>query len=251
VWKKKIARQAAVMNTRLRRRRRSRGCALKKQLSSYKDLYKEIGDYTIISILKKDLNQDVDITMISEDFTGKTKSNNDSKFKNIFKGVQFRGVINKNGSIESFYLKQNQKNLLSVFFQLPVKPVKINDEWKLDINWIEMDQSFICNNKEKINKVKLIDIKKNGDEIIAVLQYKIDEKVEGSIIFPNNNGNKDIKIEMDFEGISEFSITNGKWIKYSGILSYITSGYQNKNIKQKFLLQEIDKMPKEIEKYFK
>lgn len=66
-------------------------------------------------------------------------------------GVMLRGAVYEDGSIESFYVKNDQRNLIALFFQLPDKAVRIGDTWSIDVNFISMDQNFKCDTSFKQN----------------------------------------------------------------------------------------------------
>lgn len=156
-------------------------------------------------------------------------------------GVQLRGSVYADGGIASFYLKSDQKNLIALFFELPDKKVSIGDTWQLDVNLTSTDQSFICDTAYKRNQVKLIDLKKTAKETIAVVSYDMAEYVSGDMdrgAFFTSRESKPTKTVMKFiyNAIGEFSIDQGRWLNYDGIMSMETNGFMETNVSKRFSL---------------
>lgn len=154
-------------------------------------------------------------------------------------GVMLRGSVFATGGIHSFWVKSNQKNLIAIFYELPTKPVKIGDKWRLDINLIANDQNFSCDSAYKINDVTLTDIKNINGETIAVIKYDIVEYVNGSFnspTFMGGGGEQKTMMKFTHQAIAEFSVDKGRWITYDGIMSLETTGFMTANKKTKFTL---------------
>lgn len=217
-----------------------------------KTFFKKLKDFNnntnLITILTKSENFDdvINIEMIAEE---KEKSNDDDKdsmsqmMHSILKGTMLRGSVYSNGSLHSFWMKSRQKNLLSLFFELPNKSIKKGDSWTLhNVNFIGNDQNFICKECEKKNTITLIDIKHIDAETIAVIDYDIVEYVSGDFNMPAFMGNKASKkkttMKFIYKARAEFSIDKGKWISYNGIMALNASGALNSVQKQKFALIE-------------
>lgn len=160
----------------------------------------------------------------------------------IQSGVVLRGSVYETGGIHSFWLNSSQKNLIAIFFELPKNPVKIGDKWSLDINLISNDQNFECETAHKINEVELIDIKNINGERIAVLQYNIEEYVEGKFntptFFGGTRGVKETMMRFSYEGIAEFSVDRGRWIKFDGLMSLESTGFLESNVKTNYSLTQ-------------
>lgn len=142
--------------------------------------------------------------------------------------VMLRGSVYATGGIHSFWVKSNQKNLISAFFELPTKPLKIGDTWKIDINLISNDQNFTCDSSYKTNEVSLTDIKKDNGETIAAIKYNIVEYVSGTFISPSFmgcGGEEKTMMKITLQAIAEFSVDKGRWISYNGIMSVDATGY--------------------------
>lgn len=139
-------------------------------------------------------------------------------------GVMLRGTINEDGSLNSFYVNNEQRNLLGLFFDLPGKPVKVGDSWSLDVHLISETQNFICDSSSRKNSVKVTGIEyKNGQHIVTV-KYDIREYASGFSKTPfAGNPLKETHIDS-YQGIARFSIEKGFWIYYDCQLSTDVSG---------------------------
>lgn len=51
---------------------------------------------------------------------------------------------------------------------------------------------------------------------------------------------------MSYNGIAEFSVTKGRWIKYSGILETIQKGMMSRSGKQKLALIPFEDLTEEM-----
>ena len=141
--------------------------------------------------------------------------------------IRFRGSVYENGAIHSFWTKQNQKNLLAAFAQLPTDKVAVGDSWSLDVNLIICNENVIWKKSFRKNSVTLENIIVENGETIAVLNYDIVESFQGENDLDNINRqiggfnpfsgmySKDINIEVSMIGKGYFSITKGRWKKYS------------------------------------
>jgi hypothetical protein len=139
-------------------------------------------------------------------------------------GVVLRGAIYEDGTIESFYTKNDQKNLISTFFELPGKPVKVGDTWSPDIHFLSMDQNFICDSSYKKNNVTVISIDKKENEHIVTLRYDIEEYVSGNFTSPFDGKPIKTSMKMTHRALAEFSIEKGRWSTYNGIMSLSSTG---------------------------
>ena len=126
--------------------------------------------------------------------------------------VMLEGNMNDNGSIGSFYIDKNQKNTLALFFELPTKNVKIGDSWALDVQFTLLNSAFECDSVFKKNQVTLTQIKKQGQDSVAVLAYNIQEYVSGK--YPADAQKSFTKTR--YQAVAEFSITQGRWLSYEG-----------------------------------
>jgi len=224
-----------------------------KGLSETKDLFKKLNEsmqnIDFVSTLTNKCNGIIDIVMTTrpkEKTKEALKDTTTNKQNEIFKmmlsmnqGVMLRGSVYATGGIHSFWVKNDQKNLISTFFELPTKPLKIGDTWKIDINLIANDQNFSCDSSYKINEVKLTDIKIIKGETIAVIKYNIAEYVNGTFNSPSFMGGS-VKqktiMKFTYQAIAEFSVDKGRWISYDGIMSLDATGVMTAKKKTKFTL---------------
>ncbi len=197
-------------------------------LKESKDFFNKINDafknLDYVTTLSSQDDGVIDIVMSTQpkentpeteiDSTGNKEAEMLKMMQSMNQGVMLRGSVYETGDIHSFWLKNSQKNLIAIFFQLPTKPVKVGDKWALDINLIANDQNFKCDSAFKINEVTLIDIKKVDEETVAILKYNIVEFVNGDFnspsFFGNEGGKKETMMKFSHQGIAEFSIDKGR-----------------------------------------
>ncbi len=209
----------------------------------FNKLQKSFSNTNLLTILSNssDFDNVVDIKMITKEKKKEKKDTNEisSIMQSMMKGVMLRGSVYKTGKLHSFWLKSSQKNLLSLFFELPEKELKIGDTWTLNnVNFIANDQNFICKKANKKNIVTLTDIKKDGDETIAVIDYDILEYVSGDFNNPFAKESTKTSMEFIYKANAKFSIEEGKWVSYNGIMSFNASGFMISKQKKKFALIE-------------
>jgi hypothetical protein len=149
---------------------------------------------------------------------------NDGKFQLI-------ADIDHSGKLQSFYLKQKQKNLISLFFGLPHDRVEVGDSWSLPMNLIEIGTNFFPTHQGRVNKVFLdeITLSEQG-ESIATLFYVIAEEVEGQYEYSNTDKKIPMSLAFSYIAYGEFYINKGYWKKFNSIAYLTGSGTsQNKN----------------------
>jgi hypothetical protein len=100
-------------------------------------------------------------------------------------------------------------------FQLPSAPVKVGDEWDIDVNFIHMSANFICSNSKFKNLAKLVDIKKEAEDMVASIEYDIYEKVEGTFDVLDSKA----VTTMTFKGNADFLINKGRWRFFTGTMT--------------------------------
>jgi hypothetical protein len=168
------------------------------------------------------------------------KESNSSKptFESMMQGIQFRGLLNKDGSIYSYFLQTTQKNLLALYFQLPDKPVKIGDTWPIDLQWLSANYTFHCDSANKINTITFKDSYIKGLDTIAVLNYYYSETLSGSTSMPLSNEVKPSYLHMDYSGLVEFNISQGRWENYNLIITNNSKGFQNSSSRLLYKLTE-------------
>ncbi|HTB06904.1 MAG TPA: hypothetical protein VK806_08135 [Bacteroidia bacterium] len=198
---------------------------------------------TLVTYLTEDKKGIIDISVnykqtdtASAKDTIKNSDDFNKMVEMMMKNVQLRGAINDSGSIQSFYVKNDQRNLIALFFQLPGKPVRIGDNWSLDVHFISMDQNFKCDTSYHKNLATLVGLKKANGETIAVLKYDIVEYVSGDYMSPFEGSNKKTKMKMTCSVLAEFSVDRGRWVSYDGIMSLVANGVMTSHTTKKLSL---------------
>lgn len=156
--------------------------------------------------------------------------------------VVLRGSVYPSGEIHSFWVRSNQKNLIALFFQLPTEPVKIGDKWPLTTHLINNDHNFQCDSAYYKNEVSLVDINTVEGVTIATITYDIVEYVQGRVktisVFQGDFEEVLTKMSFSYQATAEFSIDQGRWITYDGILSLTSSGALTVSKKTRYALLE-------------
>lgn len=216
-----------------------------------KEFFNKLKDFYTNTNLVTNLSNSVefedvfDVEMIA--IPKEEKEENDDEMTNMMnsmmKGIMLRGSFYKSGRLHSFWVKSAQKNLLSLFFELPTEGLKVGDSWTLDnVNFIGNDQNFKCLEAEKHNKVLFSEIVERNKKKIAVLEYDILEYVSGDFNTPSFFGkeaeNTPTTMKFIYKAKAEFSIADGKWISYNGIMSLDATGALTSTQRQKFALVE-------------
>ena len=200
-------------------------------------------DYITYLTNSSQFPESVDVVMIGNQ-KGNSKSAKDSDenrlIRSMMQGAMLRGVVGKAGGLESFWIKQAQKNLISILFELPKGELAIGDTWSLsNVNLIGNDQNFMCREALKRNQVTLVDITQRNGDVVAILDYTILEEVQGMFKSPLTSSHGDgtpTSMRFAFKGQAEFDITTGHWISYEGVMSGKMEGIMNSTQNQKFAL---------------
>jgi hypothetical protein len=156
------------------------------------------------------------------------------------------GRINEQGINQSFYVPQKEKNVLSVFFQLPKKSIKIRDSWSIPFHFVSIPGKIECTKSLQQNRVTLKAIETTkSKETIALLDYRIVEHVEGDLPGPDGHGHSHkIALTMVFFGQAEFHIERGTWLKFRGRMRIKQSGEWKSDYEQIYSLDLLERMPK-------
>ncbi|WP_298148831.1 hypothetical protein [Flavobacterium sp.] len=157
------------------------------------------------------------------------ETENDSiKFENLYKdivslkgNIALRGRISQSGEVVSTYYKNSQRNLIALLFELPNRKVEVGEKWQLNLNFIEMDQNFLCDNFSRENAVFIEQIIEKENDKIAVVKYNIQEYIDGDFESPlvgifGMEANEKTFMKFSYIATANFSITKGKWITYDG-----------------------------------
>ena len=120
--------------------------------------------------------------------------------------------------------------------QLPSQKVAVGDSWSIQTKLINCDQSVVCREAGKKNKVTLEKVEVVDGETIAVVNYDIVESFAGEYDFsgiafknPFIGNDKFIGIEAKVSGKGYFSISKGRWNKYASYISITKKNSTNSN----------------------
>lgn len=211
--------------------------------------------WPIFSILEKNPHGDISVQIVA-DLTEQNQDDLSAQWLNqLMQGVEnislLSGEITPEGKVASFYLAQEQKNILALFFELPGRPVKVGDAWPIDFNCIALKDSLFAeltiNNSEQANQVTFAEITETpSGEQVAVLDYSIIESVEGKLTpYQPFSATEPVSISVkcSFIGRGHFSISQGRWKQFSGEWSTQTSWPTTSELTQPFALTPLDQVP--------
>lgn len=211
--------------------------------------------FSMLSILEKNSAGNISVKLIFDEI-GQVENEADNPIGNSINQilgemegtVQLRGELTPEGAIASFYLEQNQRNLLAMLFELPSQPVHVGDSWEIDVNCISMGNGFIAKNAERINRVELLSVTENDSgELVALLEYVIAETVEGDFQLPFSDDSDPVPTSMTctFLGQGSFLIEKGRWEQLVGELSIQATGMMESDLVQHLALLPIENIPEE------
>lgn len=195
----------------------------------YKAMQEQLSNLKYETKLFPDKNGNVDIAMMLKEEKTDTTETLFSGMAKMNGNVVLRGKVSPEGELLSFYYKEAQKNLISILFELPTKPVAIGDQWNLKVSMVSMDQNFKADSLYKKNVVCLKDIKIKDGNKIAVIEYDIHEYVSGDFgnelmtMFSKETVNKKTFMKMSHKATAEFDLKKGYWISYDGIMEIATN----------------------------
>ncbi len=170
-----------------------------------------------------------------------------SIFGNFFKKPMLNAEIDKRGQLKTFYLPPASKNLINMFFQLPTKPVSINDSWTIDVNYATINLSMTTDSIQQDNKATLLDVKEVDGETIAYISYSVNEYIHGDLSLPFGDAEpKTGFISVNLQSIAEFSITKGQILSYKGKAVIETKNMMMQSMSQTFGLERADDLPQEV-----
>ncbi|NET35049.1 MAG: hypothetical protein F6K19_23975 [Cyanothece sp. SIO1E1] len=150
------------------------------------------------------------------------------------------GLINRSGKNESFFLAPMQKNLFSLFFQLPEQAVQIGQEWPIDLNMLNASAGIYPELSSKVVKAKLTNVKKKRGDTEASIQYEIKEYLEG------NYQGQHIIAKAQIIGKAIFLLKAGRWKRFDAVMSIEGTGFMQGSQQIRFALKPIDKVPSEV-----
>jgi len=199
-----------------------------------------------VFILESQKNQDISVKMISYKLNANEELDKEGFFMaSALDGVKMRGYINSKGKVISFYSNLNEKNILSLFFELPDSKVLVGDKFNVSVSPFTLNNNYVVDNYKLINEVL---IKKvyyvNGDRI-AELSYNISGIAEGVSDIDKNS----FLMNVNYNCISNFNISKGYLENFKAIMKVKSYGnyFLNQTHVQK--LQRINQIPEQAKKY--
>lgn len=210
-------------------------------------LSKSVEKLDLVTNLSEKRKGIVDIVMSAVDTSKEELTMNgknvDDSLRNIGRllnkfsgGVTLRAAIYEDGSLQSFYIPNGQRNIVNMFFQLPAKPIKPGDSWSLDTYLVSFDQNFQCDTSFRTNKVTFTKLEVVNNEHIANVEYDIMEYAGGNFSTPFNNETIKTMMRMTFKASAKFSIEKGRWVSYDGLMSLSSSGIMSAQSTKRFSL---------------
>lgn len=219
----------------------------------FEDLQNNQPSYSIVSILEKKPDGNISVKMVLDNVEmpeQETEASMGQWYAQMLQGmegsVQMQGDITPEGEIASPYVAQQQKNLLALFFELPVGAVKVGDTWQIDLTCITLNSAqFKIDNSDQVNQVTLREITETSEgEPVAILDYLIAESVEGEQTIPFfSNEPVPTTMKCSFVGRGEFLIEQGKWQAFSAENTVETTGVVTSNVTQQLALTPLDEVP--------
>ncbi len=150
------------------------------------------------------------------------------KYRKLLEGsLMLLADVDLNGTLKSFYLNQKQKNMVSMLFGLPGKPVLLSDSWQPDINLIELGNGFIVDQPKRLNNARIIKLEpqNDGDEFAHIV-YVAYEGLEGK--HQLKPGAEDpsfpFSLNASYLAYGVFSVKQGYWVRFVGALKIDGSG---------------------------
>lgn len=227
----------------------------KDEPSPFESMVEEFRDnqptYSLASILEKKPNGNISVEILLDNVEMPEQDASQQQwYGSMIQGmegrVQLQGELTPEGEIASTYMAQQQKNLLALFFELPVKPAKVGDSWQIDLTCITLNSAqFKIENSERVNQVTLTEISKTPQgQTVAVLDYSIAEFVQGDQNIPFFS-DEPIPTTMDcrFLGQGEFLIEEGRWQSFSVENTVQSTGMVTSNVTRLFELVPLDELP--------
>ncbi len=225
--------------------------------SFFEDMFQDLQDhrpsYSIVSILEKKPDGNISVKIILDNVEMPEQGSEDSIgqwYSQVLEGmegsVQLQGDITPEGEIASQYVSQQQKNLLALFFELPVGAVKVGDTWQIDLTCIALNSAqFKIENSDRVNQVTLKEVTETlAGEPVAVLDYLIAESVEGEQMMPFSPGEPvSATMKCSFLGRGEFLIEQGKWQSFLAENTIQMTGVVTSSVTQQLALTPLDQVP--------
>lgn len=162
----------------------------------------------------------------------------------INENVILRGNVFSDGGMQSYFIENQQKSLLSAGFELPKKPVNKGDIWEIDFSCIDLKGLVITDTASRVLRVKADDIVIRGEDTIVVISYDLSEFMKARTRLRKDEF-KEIGFWIKYAGRGEFSVTQGKWLDYNAVFTLETLGIMQGKMKGIFGLRPIQDIPQQ------
>lgn len=163
-------------------------------------------------------------------------------------GEEIKAIIQPDNRITGD-LATDDQNIFSMLFELPHGDISMNDTWELkDVELMNIEESFVVDEYDDTNHVFLSDIRVDNGDTIGVVEYLVytylsgwesqedrDKDTTNSTNLSHGSpkdqfsprGYRKLYILSYFTGYAEFSLSQGKWISYSGMWYNVIKGIRN------------------------
>jgi hypothetical protein len=191
----------------------------------YQGLVRQLNMLSYFSVLRQGPENEIKIDFITKQVKEYEQIRYLDIYNKFIRKAFFKGSLTTNGKLTSDEGGEVFDPKINILFELPEKPVSVGDVWSLNIR--PPKHAISKTQIDSIrNKVKFADLKIEDGDTIAILEYQLQS--------PDKSGNA-----IRFTGKVKFSITQGKWLEYTGVLSQKSSGLLPMNHVQKIKLSEI------------
>jgi hypothetical protein len=129
-----------------------------------------------------------------------------------------RGLIDSSGNLLS-NVDKGSENFYKMFYDLPDWPVHIGEKWKTEIQIQKKFKGIKVIDSVKINQATLVNIERNGKDLVGSVKFEISEKYTCS--YTDKTGKEKTGFFLIFyNALGRFDITNGKWKNIDGIVIF-------------------------------
>ena len=119
---------------------------------------------------------------------------------------EMQSDLSDTGEVLSFWLSNNKKNLLHLFFQLPSQAVRVGDTWPVRVDFVDAGKSFTVKDSARTNQVRLVGLEPGpAGDTVAFLEYQVVEWVKGTL------GERELIMSVGFVGRGQFLVNKGAW----------------------------------------
>ncbi len=149
--------------------------------------------------------------------------------------IQLLAHMDSRGNVLSSYHFQKQKNLVSLFFQLPNKPVKVGDTWDIPVQFIELGNGYVVDETQNFKRAILLSKSTNKQgEVIAKILFVVHEFVKGQFQFKDGATLSAVPFSLDagYIGYGELVVNRGYWARHVGQVAYVGTGQSPMNVKK-------------------